>query len=702
MNDMRSSGIIKYLQKKWTGRILLAWFVFTVAVYVFISAIAIQWLHVSWWEISALFIMLAFCIFFFVYKKIEEKDVVAFLNRTLPEMQESTGLLLKPYNELNFLETLQVQKIAAQLTAGANQPASISKLFRLSFTLLGASFIVCILLFLLPAHNPSIQKNPAAISAEIKPAQVKESTITIAPPAYTGKKTRSQDKFNLTAEEGANISWEITTTTAVKNVELLFNDKSVLRLHPTDTTNTHWSTNKQITNAGFYQVQIASLRSELYRIEMVKDVYPTIIVRTPKPTSLIEAGQSRKTQLEVLMSDDYAIKSTAIDATIASGNGEAVKFKKQKLVFTDFSAGGKQYQLKKLLDLSALGMQPGDELYFYITATDSHEQEKRSDIYIVRIEDVTQLLSIEPLTNGLDIKPEFFRSQRQIIIETEQLLKDKDTMRIEDYKQKSKDLGVDQQLLRLRYGKFLGEETNIELGKGHDDHEEGGHTDAADFGNAEKIMDAVAHKHDNAEDAGFFDPETKKALKAVLDEMWKSELQLRLIQPKDALPFEYKALKLLKELQQQTRVYVAKTGSRTTPLKPEKRLTGELDKILQPVTQQTLQQRDEHVIVLRQALGILEQLKSKDTLSSTSLSVLEQAGIQLGNKAAEEPGIYLSAFESFRKILGTHYQPADLSASGAAFQKMINTIAKLPKQGASAPDKKISQQYFMNLNRANE
>src|SRR5471030_459398 len=149
------------------------------------------------------------------------------------------------------------------------------------------------------------------------------------------------------------------------------------------------------------------------------------------------------------------------------------------------------------------------------------------------------------------------------------------------------------------------------------------------------MIDAVSHKHDNAEDAGFFDAETKKQLKATIDEMWKAELQLRTLKPKDALPFEYKALKLLKELQQQTRVYVAKTGSHMPPLKPEKRLTGELDKILQPVSQQNFQQGIDDALIQRKALGILELIRNKETLSPASLTILEQAGLQLGNKAAD-------------------------------------------------------------------
>jgi hypothetical protein len=38
------------------------------------------------------------------------------------------------------------------------------------------------------------------------------------------------------------------------------------------------------------------------------------------------------------------------------------------------------------------------------------------------------------------------------------LLKDKDSISVEKFNNRSNDLGIDQKLLRLRYGKFLGEE----------------------------------------------------------------------------------------------------------------------------------------------------------------------------------------------------------------------------------------------------
>jgi hypothetical protein len=141
--------------------------------------------------------------------------------------------------------------------------------------------------------------------------------------------------------------------------------------------------------------------------------------------------------LSVAITDDYGINDASISATISSGSGEAVKFKEQQLTFGDFARGGSKYNLKKLVDLKGLGMQPGDQLYFYVKAVDNHSQEKRSDVYIVSLPDTADLMTMEGMATAIDLKPEYFRSQRQIIIETEQLLKDKDTISITEFNNRS-------------------------------------------------------------------------------------------------------------------------------------------------------------------------------------------------------------------------------------------------------------------------
>jgi hypothetical protein len=113
-----------------------------------------------------------------------------------------------------------------------------------------------------------------------------------------------------------------------------------------------------------------------------------------------------------------------IMATVAKGKGESVKFKEYKLNFTQgFGAHKAQYDVQKMINLPTLNMEPGDELYFYVQAQDTHKQLSRTDVYTVSIQDTAELLSMNGVLSGVNIKPEFFRSERQIIIDAEQLLK---------------------------------------------------------------------------------------------------------------------------------------------------------------------------------------------------------------------------------------------------------------------------------------
>ena len=67
-------------------------------------------------------------------------------------------------------------------------------------------------------------------------------------------------------------------------------------------------------------------------------------------------------------------------------------------------------------------MEPGNELYFYFNAIDNKDpkpQLSRTDTYFFVLEDTTELeFSLEG-NLGVDLMPEYFRSQRQIIIDTE-------------------------------------------------------------------------------------------------------------------------------------------------------------------------------------------------------------------------------------------------------------------------------------------
>jgi hypothetical protein len=201
-----------------------------------------------------------------------------------------------------------------------------------------------------------------------------------------------------------------------------------------------------------------------------------------------------------------------------------------------------------------------------------------------------------------------------------------------------------------------------------------------------------------AEDATFFEPELKAQLKAVLTEMWGSELRLRTYKPQEALPYEYKALRLLKDLQQKSRAYVAKTTVKASQLKLEKRLSGELDKILNPVLIENIERGDDRELKLRQSLAILEIKKSGLLLSQKHLDVLKRVEGELIISASSNPAVFLPALKGLRKLLiESPQREMEISNLQQAIMKLIPKNPAKPARGDAGPGSSLYDSYYNNL-----
>src|SRR5690606_29251277 len=229
------------------------------------------------------------------------------------------------------------------------------------------------------------------------------------------------------------------------------------------------------------------------------------------------------------------------------------------------------------LDPKKLGMEPGDELYFYVEAFDNRMPERnsaRTETYFIEIIDTAELILSVEGGLGVDLMPEYFRSQRQIIIDSEKLLTERNKISVSEFNRRSNELGYDQKVLRLRYGQFLGEEFENAIGSSdvpdHDhpdqgtDHEQSDDEDPVaqfrhdhDTDNEHNLVpdpqhrhddeedesedpwQAYKHMHDDPEEATFFTQSIRTKLKAALTEMCGAELHLRLVDPANSLPYQY-------------------------------------------------------------------------------------------------------------------------------------------------------------------
>lgn len=708
MEENKGHSYIRMLRTQWLSYALLSNLFIAISVSAFFISVLRLFTLISFlWAIPVTFILFGIMILWSGILKTRGKDVARLLNQSYPTLEESSELLIKPPASLNLLERLQVEKIEKELSQ-----ISTTKLFRARFRRAGLILIAGLILafgigqldsFSQKTENADRRNNTT--TQKVTPDRIlpgiKSVELRINPPAYTRKPARNQSQFSVSAEEGAALNWQIRTNQTVESIKLIFNDKEIIPLRAANKDGTSWTLGKTVSKSGFYQVDLEGTLSDLYKLEIIKDQPAVVRIISPAQYSSIDFGEPQRTILQVQITDDYGINDAFISATISSGKGEGVKFRELKLAFQQNFSGAQSYKLNKTIDLKGLAMVPGDELYFYVQARDSRSQDSRSDMYIVTIQDTAQLMSMEGMLGGVNLVPEYFRSQRQIIIDSEKLIKERVSISVQEFNSRSNEIATDQKLLRLRYGKFLGEENETEIGGVHEEEEEE-HDEPTSFGDPEKMLDAVAHKHDQAEDATYFEPELKAQLKAVLSEMWKSELQLRLYKPSEALPFEYKALRLLKDLQQKSRVYVAKTSFKPPLIKADKRLSGELDKIIQPQAVRSIDSKEKPDNSLKLAAGILADGKPGRKLNANEILTLNDAGRIIASRAAAQPGTYLGALGTLRKIIrtgSTNVSSLNKKNLEAALQKIITQESRSPQSKTSAPSNDLATEYFNNLRR---
>ena len=530
------------------------------------------------------------------------------------DVEDSADLLFAADADLNPLQQLQRARLQERLRAG-NAPdlrAAWSSPRIAATWIAGAIGIVALLYW----PSPQATSNRLAPSAEDTPIiagvpRLVAQRLRITPPAYTGLPVRNEASLDAKAPQGSHLQWTLHFKPQPEAAELVFHDGTRLALVR---EGEDWSAQRTLDKSVLYRIQPrtgqAQPATRLYRLDAIADKPPQIKVITPdRSLSLVTPGQ-RRWPLLFEVSDDHGVAANAqLRITLAQGEGENITFREQTLnVRGSGSATLKRFSPQ--VDLAALGFAVGDDLIAQLSVSDNrapNPQVVRSPSLILRWPS-----DLGNESTGLDglvkkVLPAYFRSQRQIIIDAEALLKEKKKLAADTFVERSDAIGVDQRILRLRYGQFLGEESEgqaklmptndaEENDDDHTDHAEGEQTKPDDaqasalpaddhehadddakaaFGNEANVLEEYGHTHDHAEAATLLDPETRATLKQALDQMWQSELHLRQGDPKQALPYAYKALGFIKQVQQATRIYLARVGPELPPIDETRRLSGD-------------------------------------------------------------------------------------------------------------------------------
>jgi hypothetical protein len=466
------------------------------------------------------------------------------LDGAMPELEDSSALLASAASPV---AQLQRQRLLTRLN-GRDFSAVAQTRVRGSYHWIAVSVLVAgaVLAWGARAGVPILKPKAAQAIAE------KSSIIVrVTPPKYTAVAAFESAPRDLVVPQHSEVRW---CTGEAEEFPIELSDGQQLKM---GIDCARWTATEPV----FWR-----WRGARYKLRVTPDQPPQITVIKPADMVQLLAPEAKSAVIAVSVRDDYMVRRATLHLTLARGSGENIRFSDREVPLPE-SGDPHVRSWSKRWTLSDLGMEPGDELYFFVRATDNAEpaHSAQSPTYTLRLPGPE---SKDDETSALPMlaRPENLRSQRQVIIDTEQLVADmKAHPKLADVRSRSEAIAADQAQLRRRYGQFLGEESSL---FGGDEHEkEGGkHDVVAEFG----------HAHDQAETATLFDEGTKKILRRALSAMWDAEKALRAITPAPALPPEYKALEAVKQLQQADRIYLHKTAFAPPPIKEELRMSGDV------------------------------------------------------------------------------------------------------------------------------
>ncbi len=549
------------------------------------------------WVVLSTSALLLVWLAFSARRKFNQVWLIRQLDARFVELENSTDLVFAKQADLGVLQGLQRQRVEQKILA----LPSVDLRQAWPWKTILAAFGIGALLIAVAQYWPNQTAMPEQYSA--KPSsenaqsasaiQLQKVRIDVFAPAYTGLAVRSENSLNAKFPEASRLQWQLTFQPQPQHVNIVFFDGSQLPLqHVGDV----WQASRAFNQSQLYRIDVDGMRlaqGKRFRLDAIKDQAPQLrVIQPDRNLSLMEFGQSHW-PLSVEASDDYGLGSAQLRIQLAQGNGENIRFSERVIALS-----GQGNNLRKRyahqLDLNSLGLAAGDDVIVQFSVSDRRAPQAnttRSASFILRWppEDSTQASGVEGILKKL--VPAYFRSQRQIIIDTEKLLAEQKKLSKANFETRADSIGVDQRILRLRYGQFLGEESeggrhadtvdvaSKENPQEHaDEHDHDKPTKKASLSDAnsnQAVMEQFGHTHDIAEAATLLDTKTKELLRSALNEMWQAELNLRQAQPKKALPYEYRALGLIKQVQQASRIYLARVGSELPPIDETRRMSGD-------------------------------------------------------------------------------------------------------------------------------
>ncbi len=219
------------------------------------------------------------------------------------------------------------------------------------------------------------------------PPSIEGIRVAVTPPAYTGEEGRVFSSItDFTILEGSEVRWELNLPSGVA-ATLVPEGEGAAAIPPDGGEAVFTKRVESDLHARFHLESAAgrTARSTAFRITARPDYPPTLDVT--RPGRDIDAEPGDRVGIEAAAADDYGLGEVAIRYSVSGARRETrVLYRSgDEVEATEFS---REETVAYTLDLEELGVEEGDIITYFLTATDNREPEPqttRSEVFFIEV-----------------------------------------------------------------------------------------------------------------------------------------------------------------------------------------------------------------------------------------------------------------------------------------------------------------------------
>jgi hypothetical protein len=282
-------------------------------------------------------------------------------------------------------------------------------------------------------------------------------SATVQPPAYTGLKSATTiDPQQLTAVEGSDLALTVDSSAAAVTVDHDGVTSALAR-----TSDGHFAYRTRLTTTGFLMVTTGGGDRRLMPVVVSPDGLPAVRLTAPG-RDLVYAGGNAQITFNAHATDDYGVRSLSLHYTKVSGSGEQFSFKEGEIPLKIAVANARDWSGAASATLETLDLKDGDMLVYRAVASDARPSggTASSDAFFIEVSKLGAAAA-----DGFTVQEEETRyalSQQMLIVKTERLNKVRASMPAADLAEASRNLAVEQRMIRSEFVFMLGGEVEDE------------------------------------------------------------------------------------------------------------------------------------------------------------------------------------------------------------------------------------------------